>query len=156
MILRWDQGRDVVDGLLARGSFTRVTPNRELADTLLAQARAHLASGAAVVDTDPAGAFTLVYDAARKALTAILVNQGLRAGGDGAHAVLLDAVLAQLDPPLGAIFRPFSWMRPLRNHTQYPAPEHPVARAEDVEEAIPAAKAMIDAAAKVIDQMPAY
>jgi hypothetical protein len=156
LILRWEQGRDVVDDLLARGSFTRVTPNRELANTLIAQARAHLASGAAVVDTDPAGAFTLVYDAARKALTAILVNQGLRAGGDGAHAVLLDAVLAQLDPPLGTTFRPFAWMRPLRNHTQYPAPEHPVARAEDVEEAMPAARAMIDAAAKVIEQMPAY
>lgn len=156
MILRWEQGRDVIDDLLARGRFTRVTPNRELADTLLDQARKHLASGGAIVAADPAGAFTLVYDAARKALTAILVNQGLRAGGDGAHAVLLEAVLAQLDPPLGSIFRPFAWMRPLRNHTQYPAPEHPVARAEDVEEAIPAAAAMIDAAAKVIAQMPAY
>lgn len=83
-----------------------------------------------------------MYDAARKALTATLVNQGLRAGGDGAHAVLLEAVLAQLDPPLGAIFRPFAWMRPLRNHAQYPAPEHPVARAEDVEEAMPTASAM--------------
>lgn len=156
MTLRWEQGRDVVDALLARGRLTRVTPNRDLADTLLAQARAHLASGASIVATDPAGAFTLVYDAARKALTAILANQGLRAGGDGAHAVLLDAVVAQLDPPLGSIFSPFTWMRPLRNHTQYPAPEHPVAGTEDVDEAIPAAAAMIDAAAKVIDQMPAY
>jgi hypothetical protein len=156
LILRWEQGRDVVDGLLVRGRLTRVTPNRELADTLLDQARAHLASGQAIVAADPAGAFSLVYDAARKALTAILTNQGLRAGGDGAHAVLLEAVLAQLDPPLGAIFRPFTWMRPLRNHTQYPAPEHPVASAADVAEAIPAAAAMIDAAAKVIDQMPAY
>jgi hypothetical protein len=83
------------------------------------------------------------------------VNQGLRAGGDGAHAVLLEAVTAQLDPPLGAVFRPFSWMRPLRNHTQYPAPEHPTAQADDVEEAIPAATGMVDAAAKLLDQMPA-
>ncbi len=156
MILRWEQGRDGIDGLIARGRLTPVTPNRELADILLAQARAHLASGAAITTSDPVGAFTLVYDAARKALTAILANQGLRPGGDGAHAVLLEAVMAQLDPPLGAIFRPFSWMRPLRNHTQYPTPEHPMARAEDVDEAIPAAAAMIDAAAKVIDQMPAY
>lgn len=155
-MLRWEQGRDVIERLIARGRLTRVTPNRELADTLLTQARAHLGSGAAIAATDPAGAFTLVYDAARKALTAILANQGLRPGGDGAHAVLLEAVMAQLDPPLGAIFRPFTWMRPLRNHTQYPAPEHPVARAEDVEEAMPSAAAMIDAAAKVIDQMPAY
>ncbi len=156
LILRWEQSRDVVDDLLARGRLTRVTPNRELADTLLGQARAHLASGAAIVDTDPAGAFTFVYDAARKALTVILANRGMRRGGDGADAVLLDAVLTQLDPPLGSVFRPFTWMRPLRNHTQYPAPEHPVARAEDVEEAIPAATAMIDTAAKVLEQMPAY
>ena len=108
MILRWQQGRNVIDDLLAHGRLTRVTPNRELADTLLAQARAHLASGTQVVQSDPSGAFSRVYDAARKALTAILVNQGLRAGGDGAHAVLAEAVTAQLDPPLGATFRPFT------------------------------------------------
>ncbi len=156
MILRWEQGRDVIDGLLARGRLTRVTPNRDLADTLIIQARAHLASGATVLEADPAGAFTLVHDAARKALAAVLVNQGLRAGGDGAHAVLAEAVMAQLDPPLGAVFRPFSWMRPLRNHTEYPTPDHPTAQPQDVDEAIPAAAAMIDAAARVLDQMPTY
>ena len=156
MILRWQQGRNVIDDLLAHGRLTRVTPNRELADTLLAQARAHLASGTQVVQSDPSGAFSLVYDAARKALTAILVNQGLRAGGDGAHAVLAEAVTAQLDPPLGATFRPFTWMRPLRNHTQYPAPERPTAQIEDVEEALPAATGMVNAAAQLLDQMPAY
>ena len=156
MIVRWEQGRGVVDVLLSRGRLTRVTPNRDLAVTLLDQARAHLASGAAVVDNDPAGAFALVYDGARKALTAILANQGLRAGGDGAHAVLLDVVMAQLDPPLAATFRPFSWMRPLRNHTQYPAPERPTAQVDDVTEAIPAAQAMVDAATKLLDQMPSY
>lgn len=156
MITRWGQGRPVIDDLLSRGRLTRVTPNRDLAETLLAQARAHVVSCAAVVEADPAGAFTLVYDAARKALTAILVNEGLRAGGDGAHAVLLEAVLAQLDPPLGTTFKPFSWMRPLRNHTQYPAPERPTAQPQDVEEAIPAARSMVEAAAKVLDTMPPY
>jgi hypothetical protein len=156
VILRWEQGRPVVDALLTRGQLTRVTPNRDLAETLLMQAGAHITSGAAVLDTDPAGAFTLVYDAARKALTAILANEGLRAGGDGAHAVLLDAVMAQLDPPLGSTFRPFTWMRPLRNHTQYPTPEHPTAQVDDVDEALPAARAMVDAAAKLLDQMPPY
>jgi len=156
VILRWEQGRQVIDGLLAAGRLTRVTPNRDYADLLLTQARAHVASAQAVVDTDPAGAFALVYDAARKALTAVLVNQGLRTGGDGAHALLLDVVLAQLDPPLGSVFRPFAWMRPLRNHTQYPAPEHPVAQPEDVVEALPATTTMIDAAARILDQMPTY
>jgi hypothetical protein len=47
-------------------------------------------------------------------------------------------------------------MRPLRNHTQYPAPEHPTARTEDVEEALPAATGMVDAATRLLNQMPAY
>jgi hypothetical protein len=156
VILRWEQGRSSIDALLARGQLTRVAPNSGLAESMLDQARAHLASAGMVVKTDPAGAFVLVYDGARKALAAILVNQGLRAGGDGAHAVLLDAVLAQLDPPLDAIFRPFSWMRPLRNHTEYPSPEYPVAQSADVAEAIPAAAEMIDVATRVIGQMPTY
>jgi hypothetical protein len=73
-----------------------------------------------------------------------------------APAVLLEVVLAQLDQPLGSTFRPFSWMRPLRNHTQYPAPERPTAQAEDVNEAIPATRAMVETATKVLDTMPSY
>lgn len=46
--------------------------------------------------------------------------------------------------------------RPLRNHTEYPSPEHSTATAEDVREALPAATTMIDTASKVVDQMPAY
>jgi hypothetical protein len=84
VILRWEQGRSSIDALLARGRLTRVAPNSELAESMLDQARAHLTSAGLVVETDPTGAFVLAYDSARKALAAILVNQGLRAGGDRA------------------------------------------------------------------------
>jgi hypothetical protein len=94
VILRSEQGRPALDDLLARGRLTRIAPNRDLAKVMLAQARAHLASAATITDSDPAGAFVLVYDAARKAPAAILVNQGLRAGGEGAHAVPLDVIQA--------------------------------------------------------------
>ncbi len=47
-------------------------------------------------------------------------------------------------------------MRPLRNQTEYPAPDRPVAKADDVREAIPAARAMVDMAGRVIEEMPAY
>lgn len=57
----------MLDALLSRGRSSRVTSNRDLAQTLLVQARAHLASGAVMVDTDAAGAFSLVLDAVRKA-----------------------------------------------------------------------------------------
>jgi hypothetical protein len=107
VILRWEQGRSTVDALLARGQLTRVAPNSELAKSMLHQARAHLTSAALVVENDPTGAFVLAYDSARKTLAAILVNQGLRAGGDGAHTVLLDVVLAQLDRLWAGPFGPF-------------------------------------------------
>jgi hypothetical protein len=74
-------------------------------------------------DANPVGAFSLAYDAACKALTAILANQGLRPrGSTGGHTVLLDVVLAQLDPPLGNDLREFDWMRHLRNDSAYPVP----------------------------------
>ncbi len=102
MIVRWEQGRTVIDALLKQGRLTGVAPNRALADSMLIQARAHLAASVIVIGLDPQGAFSLTYDAARKALAAILVNHGLRAGRQGAHAALLEAVLAQLDPPSAA------------------------------------------------------
>ena len=102
------------------------------------QARLDLSSARILIDTNPVGAFMLTYDAARKALTAILANQGLRPmGSEGGHAVLLDVVFAQLDPPLGDDLREFDWMRRLRNDSAYPSPDRKVASATDVEDALP-------------------
>jgi hypothetical protein len=156
MVKRWDRGRAEIDQLLERGRLTRVSANRQLADSHLVQARAHLAAAGAIIGIDAPGAFALAYDAARLALAAILVNQGLRSRGEGAHAVLIEAVLAQLEPPRQAAFREFHWMRRLRNETQYPDAERPLAVAADVIQAIPAAQAIVDRAALILDHMPPY
>ncbi|MBN9376101.1 MAG: HEPN domain-containing protein [Cellulomonas sp.] len=156
MVSRWERGRAEVDQLLTQARLTRVEPNRELADSYLDQARAHLSAAAAVTDLDAAGAFVLAYDAARLALAAVLVNQGLRPRGEGAHAVLLEAVLAQLEPPRQQEFREFDWMRRLRNDTQYPDADRPTAVADDVAQAIPAAQAILERAALLLDHMPPY
>jgi len=71
MIHRWEQGRAQIDDLIQQGRLTRVAPNSELAESHLGQAGTHLAAAAAVRDLDPAGAFTLTYDAARLALAAL-------------------------------------------------------------------------------------
>lgn len=88
-----------MDRLVAAGRVTPVQPNRALAEDYVAMARQRLRAVEVIVDVDPEGAFVLTYDAARMALAAVLVNQGLRPRGDGAHAVLLEVVLAQLEPP---------------------------------------------------------
>jgi hypothetical protein len=107
-MIRWEQGRADVERLLASGQLTKVHPSRELADSYLEMGRKHLVAVEAIGDVDPAGAFVLTYEAARLGLAAILVNQGLRPRGDGAHAVLLEVVLAQLEPPRQTDFREFA------------------------------------------------
>ncbi len=51
--------------------------SRDHAEKMLAQARRYASSARKLVSTDPDGAYVLAYDAARKALTAVLENQGL-------------------------------------------------------------------------------
>ncbi len=156
MINHWQRGRAEIDQLIQQSRLTRVAANRDLAEGHLAQARTHLAAAATLRELDPAGAFTLAYDAARLALAGLLVNQGLRPRGEGAHAVLLEATIAQLEPPRQQEIRAFDWMRRLRNDTQYPEIERPSANGDDVDQAIPAAQAIVDRVAPLLDLMPPY
>ena len=118
---RWEQGRAEIDGLLVSRRLERVPASREQADRLIAQARNHLVSAAAIASTDPEGGYAMVYDAARKALAAVLENQGLRVtSASGHHQALYDAVAAQLDPPMGAKLRPFLRMKQSRRGAEYP------------------------------------
>ena len=154
--MRWDQGRQRVDGMIARGEIERVPASRDHADLLMGQANQHVRAARAIVAIDPTGAYQLLYDAARKALNAILENQGLRATSRGGHIAVLDAVSAQLDPPLGGILRPFDRLRRRRNQAEYPSADSPSLGEEDVERDLPKVQQMIDAAAKVLDQMSPF
>lgn len=156
--MRWQQGRDAIDGMLAAGQLERVTASREHADRLLAQARAHLtlATTAQSADLDPIGAYQLLYDAARKALSAVLENQGLRSTSRGGHIAVLDALRAQLDPPLGATLRSFDRMRRTRNESEYPRDDRPSVTAADVRRDQAHAKSFIELAERILDQMSPY
>lgn len=156
MINRWERGRAEIDHLLKQGRLTRVAANRDLAERHLAQADVHLRAEAMLRDLDPAGAFTLTYDAARLSLAALLVTQGLKSRGEGAHAVLLEVAIAQMEPPRQTEIREFDWMRRLRNETQYPDVDRPSASVDDVDQAIPAARAIVHRATRLIELMPPY
>lgn len=157
MIRRWEQGRAVIDDLLADSRLQRVPANAELAHAYLDQARAHLDVSEANVDRDPIGSFQLAYDAARKALASLLLMQGLRPTSSGGHIAVYDAVLAQFGTGVMAeTIRPFSSMRRLRNTTEYPSLEQPVATGDDARRAQAQARAMLDMSARLIDQLPVY
>ena len=80
-----DQGRSVIEDLVHDNHLQVVPASREHAERLLRQARQHLASAEDICTDDPQGAYALIYDAARKALTALLENQGLRPTSAGGH-----------------------------------------------------------------------
>jgi hypothetical protein len=99
--VRWNQGREVIERMLADRQLQQLPASREHADRLMAQARRHLLTAQREAHQDPEAAYSVLYDAARKALVAILENQGLRPTSSGGHVAVLEAVSAQLDPPSG-------------------------------------------------------
>ena len=98
----------------------------------------------------------MLYDAARKALVAILENQGLRPTSRGGHIAVLEAVSAQLDPPMGRVLRPFDRLRRLRNNAEYPHSDTPPFIARDVGRDIPKIEDIVDLAQRVVAQMSPY
>ena len=154
--MRWEQGRSVIDALLTTRDLERVAASAEHAAELIGQARKHMASAQRIADGDPAGAFQLLYDAARKALCAILENQGLRPTSRGGHIAVLDAVSAQLDPPMGKVLRPFDRLRRRRNDAEYPRQDSSGLETADVLRDIPKIEDILDLAAHVVDQMSPY
>ena len=105
--------------MLERGELSQITANAELADRLLATARQHLASARLLADTDPYLAYVAVYDAIRKALSALRI-QGLRATTSGGHLAVMHAVQAQLGASMGAILRPVDRIRVTRHEAEHP------------------------------------
>jgi hypothetical protein len=154
--VKWDQGRSVIDRMLNDTELQRVPPSRDQADRLIAQAKTHTSSAVAICDEDPPGAYALVYDAARNALTAVLENQGLRPTTRGGHLAAYEAVRAQLDPPLGKVLRPFDRMRRQRHDAEYPPTRAPELTADDVREDIPKAAEIINLSERVLDQMSPF
>ncbi|MFF9642872.1 HEPN domain-containing protein [Kitasatospora aureofaciens] len=154
--MKWQQGRAAVESMFARKELERVPASRGQADNLLAQASNHLKAAEAVMSFDAVGAYQLMYDAARKALVAILENQGLRPTSRGGHIAVLEAVSAQLDPPLGATLKSFDRMRRRRNQAEYADLDAPGIEAQDVINDVPKVKAIIELAQRVLDEMSPF
>lgn len=142
--MRWNQGRATIDRLIADGELQRVPPSREHADQLLVQARKDLGSAELLRDSNPKRAYESLYGAARMALTAVLENQGVRATSHGGHIAPYSAVAAQLDPPMGAVLRPFDRMRRTRNRAEYPSFTTPEVTADNVTTDLSAAASIVE------------
>ena len=138
-----------------RGHLERVPADEAEADHLMTKARAHLHTAAGVADTDPEIAYDALYAAARKALTALLIQQGLRPTRAGGHEVTIEAATAQFVPPLGDVLRPFRRIKRRRGEGDYAGSEDQI-HPDDIHADLPAATAIVDAAARILQQLTVF
>jgi hypothetical protein len=153
--MSWENGRDVIEDLLERGHLETTPGNEDEAVHLMAKARAHLRTAGSVVEDDPEIACDALYAAARKALTALLVQQGLRPTRAGGHEVTIEAATAQLVPPLGEVLRPFRRLKRRRGQGDYAGSEDQI-HPEDVTGDLPIAAAIVDAAQRVLPTLTVF
>lgn len=107
--------------LVRADRLERVPADPPTARASLEEARRHLASARLVATADPNGAYALLYDAARKALSAHMLASGFRATvRPRAHeAVGLYALEALASHSGAASVGHFDRMRRNRNRTEY-------------------------------------
>jgi hypothetical protein len=154
--MRWEQGRTAIERMLADGELQRVPSSREQSERLLAQARVHVASALKVCDEDPPGGYALACDGARKALTAILENEGLRPTTRGGHLAVLEASGRNLIPrwdvssasSTGCVSAGTT-----QSTRQQTRPRSPPA---DVREDQTTAESLIDIATRLLDEMSRF
>lgn len=135
---------DVIARMLANRRLEKVAVNRDYAVTVIEMAKQHVRTAEALAGSDDqAMAFTAAYDAARKALVAVLATKGLRVRPvGGAHR---NTGVAAAEFIEDAALEEFEWMRQVRNATEYPSDDQPTATLQDVREAISAASAIVTA-----------
>jgi hypothetical protein len=131
-----DPGRSArgeIEALIERGELEEVEPSAEHSNLLMAQAVGHLGAAEQLVLLHPPSAFTLLYEAARKAMTAVLAKQGLR---PMSHVAVHDAIAAQLGPGERHVVQEFETLHTRRNQSEYRSPDDLPVTSEEAAEAL--------------------
>ena len=153
--MTWQQGKAVIDQLLNRSELEKVAPNPDFAVASLDLCDKHIATAQSALADDPVAAVAIAYDAARKALVALLLAQGLRPTYRGGHIAVTESASAQLDPP-NRIGRQVDRIRRLRNENEYPDAGAPQASTENAADAIAVARDAVHAARLVLPHLTPF
>lgn len=146
---RWAPGAGKIQELISLGDLQKIQGGEANGQPLLDKAARTLASSLVIQHTDAESSYTLAYDAARFACTAILAQQGLRPTTKGGHYAVEQAVRAQFQEH----FRSFGVLRRRRNELEYPSA---YGAAVDIAEAVEAhdnAAAIIESAGKLLPHL---
>jgi len=148
-VSRWAVGADVIEELLASDALQRIQGARTDGQPLLDKAVRTLASSAAIQAADPDSSYTLAYDAARFACTALLAQQGLRPTTKGGHYAVERAMRAQFK----GVFHAFGTLRRRRNELEYPTARDADVTPDEADQALDAANGIVEAATKLLPHL---
>lgn len=113
-----------LEALVKEGRLEPVEADTGAVRDKLEEAKLHLDSAVLIAETDPAGAYSLLYDAARKAVDAHMLMSGYRVSKSrlGAHEATARYASSVLGSgPHGESARRFDRMRRNRNRSEYGA-----------------------------------
>ncbi|HYQ75386.1 hypothetical protein [Cellulomonas sp.] len=154
----WPHGRAEVEALLRGRRLEQVPPSTDNARALITKARQHLVTAEAVAPTDPDIGMDALHNANRKALEAVLLDQGLRTTRDGGHTAPYEAAKAQLRTTARTA-RPelfvYEVVRRLRHGADYASYELRLA-ASDVADNLEDSRALVEVCARLVGSMPAF
>jgi hypothetical protein len=107
--------------LIAERRLERVPVDARRANALLIEAARHLESAITLVDRDREGAYSLAYDAVRKAIVAHMTAHGIRAtSAPRAHAAVVEYAESELAAAVKAgVLGELDRMRTTRNASEY-------------------------------------
>jgi hypothetical protein len=137
--------------LLAEDRIEEVVVEKKVPRLELDVAFRHHKTAQLAADSDPEGAFQLLYDSARKALQAVLFTHGLRVRRPPRGNHYTYVLIARTDLVDQEVWQPLNWMRELRNETEYWEPDGAVAKYEDVMQALGHVARMLEDAANRLE-----
>jgi hypothetical protein len=143
---RWLKGAETIEKLVHANDLQRVQGADANGEPLLLKASRSLASAHALSRDDPDSSFTLAYDAARFACTALLAQQGLRPTSQGGHYAVEQAMRAQF----GDGFRTFGALRRRRNELEYPSAANVGTEPDELADAHRDAARIVEAAGRLL------
>jgi hypothetical protein len=105
--------------LLDAGRLEIVPPDRVVAELRLERAAHHLTTAAALIAVDGEVAYTALYDAARKSVTAHMLTHGIRVrSGAGAHEVVGIYAIERIPDLTGGVAQ-YQRLRRTRNRSEW-------------------------------------
>ena len=136
--------QEIIGKLLATGELDAVITGAGRPEKELQAANRHYESALTILDSDPEGAFQLLYDSARKALQALLAAEGIRVRRppNGNHYTFVKVANGGFVDE--RVWAPLDWMRKVRNQTEYHEPELLPASATDSRQAVIHVAAMLE------------